>query len=110
MFVAYDMKAAADLLGPGPVRMPEIEQEIYDRQRRTYPIADRIYKRPATGHPTLYVEQTGIGRGSFSDPRNISPTRVNHPRDQKSAMIKAIVSQFTVSLFDSLANQMKTQN
>jgi hypothetical protein len=94
------MQAAADFLGNGAIEINKYENEIYDIIRRNSVFLQRVDRRPATGHPHRYFEQTAIASAAFTDPRNISPTATGPTRVERSAMIKALVNQTNLSLFD----------
>jgi hypothetical protein len=68
--------------------------------RRSSVTLARLPKVPASGAPHRYFEQTAIATGSFTDPRNLSPTATSATRVERSAAIKAIVAQSNLSLFD----------
>lgn len=95
-----DLSASADFLGNGAVEINRYETEIYDTIRRESVFLQRVDRRPATGHPHRYFEQTAIAQGLFTDPRNIAPTPSGPTRVERAAMIKAIVGQTNMSLFD----------
>jgi hypothetical protein len=61
---------------------------------------ERVDKRPATGHPHRYFEETAIGTATWTDPRNIVPTATGPTRIEQAAFIKAVTSQTNLSLFD----------
>jgi hypothetical protein len=94
------MKASADFLGNGAIEINKYENEIYDILRRTSTALLRFDRRPATGHPHRYFEQLAIAQAAFTDPRNITPTPTGSSRVERAAMIKAIVNQTNLSLFD----------
>lgn len=92
--------AAADYLGNGAIEVNKYESEIYDIIRRTSAFLQRVDRRPATGHPHRYFEQTAIAAAAFTDPRNITPTPTGPQRVERAAYIKAITNQTNLSLFD----------
>jgi hypothetical protein len=94
------LDAAADYLGNGAIEINMYEQEIYDIIRRSSVFLQRVDRRPATGHPHRYFEQTAIASAGFTDPRNITPTPTGPSRVERSAYIKAITNQTNLSLFD----------
>lgn len=104
-FIAFD--AAADFMGPGAIEVNLYETEILDMVRRESIFRQRIETRPATGHPHRYFEQTAIGVGAFSDPRNLNPTPTSPTRVERPAMIKAITNQINLTLFDVLVTQQQ---
>ena len=95
-----DLSASADFLGNGAIEVNKYESEIYDIIRRNSVFLQRVDRRPATGHPHRYFEQLTIAQAAFTDPRNISPTPTGPSRVERAAMIKAIVNQTNLSLFD----------
>lgn len=94
------LEAAADFLGNGAIEINKYESEIYDIVRRNSVFLQRVDRRPATGHPHRYFEQTAIAQAAFTDPRNIVPTATGASRVERSAYIKALVNQTNLSLFD----------
>lgn len=104
-----EVQAAADFLGNGAIEINRYENEILDLVRRDSIALQRFDKRPATGHPHRYFEQTAIAVGGFTDPRNIAPTPASPTRVERSAMIKAITNQTNLSLFDVDVTRMQGQ-
>ena len=94
------MEAAADYLGNGAIEVNKYESEIYDIVRRSSIFLQRVDRKPANGHPHRYFEQTAIGTGAFTDPRNITPVPTGPTRQERVAFIKAITNQTNLSLFD----------
>ena len=94
------MTASADFLGNGAIEVNKYETEIYDIVRRNSVFLQRVERLPAFGHPHRYFEQTAIASAAFTDPRTISPTATGPTRVERAAMIKAIVNQTNLSLFD----------
>lgn len=103
------LKGAADFLGPGAIEVPVFENEIFDIVRRTSVALNRLPTMKATGHPHRYFEQTAIATGTFTDPRNISPTPATPTRVERSAYIKALVNQTNISIFDKDVTQQQGQ-
>lgn len=101
--------AAADFLGNGAIEINRYENEILDLVRRDSIAYQRFDKKPATGHPHRYFEQTAIAQGGFTDPRNITPTPAGPTRVERSAFIKAITNQTNLSLFDVDVTRMQGQ-
>lgn len=94
------MQAAADFLGNGAIEINRYEPEIFDMVERSSLFLKRVEKKPATGHPHRYFEETAIGVAAFTDPRAISPTASGPTRQEQAAFIKAITIQTNLSLFD----------
>jgi hypothetical protein len=92
--------AAADFLGNGAIEINKYEDEIFDLVRRMSVFLQRVDRKPANGHPHRYFEETAIGVGAFTDPRNITPTPTGPTRVERPAFIKAITAQTNFSLFD----------
>lgn len=92
--------AAADYLGNGAIEINKYETEIFDIIRRSSVILQRLDRKPATGHPHRYFEQTAMAQAGFTDPRNITPTPTGPSRVERAAYIKAITNQTNLSLFD----------
>lgn len=101
------IQASADFLGNGAIEINMYEAEIIDMVRRESILRQRIDARPATGHPHRYFEQTAIGTGAFSDPRNLTPTPSSPTRVERPAMIKALVNQVNLTLFDVQVTQQQ---
>jgi hypothetical protein len=101
------IEAAADFLGNGAIEINMYESEILDIIRRESVFRQRINSVPATGHPHRYFEQVLIGTGGFTDPRNLSPTPSGPTRVERSAMIKAMVNQINLTLFDIQVTQQQ---
>lgn len=97
---ADPMKAAADYLGNGAIETNMYESEIADLVRRDSIALQRFDRKPATGHPHRYFEQTAIATGGFTDPRNIAPTSTGPTRVERYAPIKALTAQTNFGLFD----------
>jgi len=97
---ADPVSAAADFLGNGAIEVNKYEDEIFDLVRRLSPFLLRVDRKPATGHPHRYFEETAIGVGGFTDPRNITPNPTGPTRVERPAMIKALTAQTNLSLFD----------
>lgn len=95
-----NLQAAADFLGNGAIEINKYESEIADIIRRMSALMQRLDRRPATGHPHRYFEQTAIAQAAFTDPRNITPTPTGPTRIERAAMIKALTNQTNLSLFD----------
>jgi hypothetical protein len=106
-----DIHAAADYIGPGAIEVPLYQTEIFDICRRSSPFGQRIKQVPATGHPSLFFEETAIpnpGTAGFVNPRSITPPVVSPTRIELSVPLKAIVSQINYNLFDiELGDQQK---
>lgn len=94
------LEASADFLGNGAIEINKYESEIYDIVRRNSIFLQRVDRKPATGHPHRYFEQTAIATATFTDPRNIAPTPTGPTRVERAAMIKALTNQTNLSLFD----------
>ena len=107
--ILSQISAAADFLGNGAIEVPLYEKEILDIVRRESVFRDRIEATPATGHPHRYFEQVLIGTGGFTDPRNLNPTPSGPTRLERSAMIKALVNQINLTLFDIQVTQQQGQ-
>lgn len=105
--IIQQISAAADFLGNGAIEVNLYEKEIIDILRRESVFRQRISSRPATGHPHRYFEQVLIGTGGFSDPRNLNPSASGPTRLERSAMIKALVNQINLTLFDVQVTQQQ---
>lgn len=105
--IIKQISAAADFMGNGSIEINEYEAEILDMVRRESILRQRIDARPATGHPHRYFEQLAIGQGTFTDPRNINPTPSGPTRVERPAMIKAMVNQIQLTLFDVQVTQQQ---
>lgn len=103
------LSAAADYLGNGAIETNRYESEIVDIVRRESVFLQRIDRKPATGHPHRYFDQTAIVSGGFTDPRNITTTPGGPTRTERSVMIKAISSQSNFGLFDVDVTRMQGQ-
>ena len=95
-----EIKAAADFIGNGAIETERYESEIYDIVRRTSVTLTRLPAVPATGAPHRYFEQTAVVAAGFTDPRNISATPGGPTRVERSVVVKAIVDQTNLSIFD----------
>lgn len=105
--VLQALHAAADFTGNGSIEINKYEREILDMVRRSSPLRERIDEVPATGHPHRYFEQLLIGTGTFSDPRNLNPVPSGPTRVERSVMIKALVNQINLTLFDIQVTQQQ---
>lgn len=103
------MQAAADFLGNGAIEVNMYETEIFDLVRRSSPIMERIVAEPANGHPHRFFEQSAIGQGAFTDPRNISYTPGGPTRSEKVIYIKSMVNGSNFGLFDVQVTQQQGQ-
>lgn len=101
------IQANADFLGNGAIEINQYEAEILDIVRRESVLRTRIESRPATGHPHRYFEQTLIGVGGFTDPRNLNPVPTGPTRLERVAFIKALVNQVNLTLFDIQVTQQQ---
>jgi hypothetical protein len=99
--------AAADFFGNGAIEVNLYEREILDMVRREGVLRQRIQARRATGHPHRYIEQLLIGLGGFTDPRNLTPTPSGPSRVERSVLIKALVNQINLTLFDVQVTQQQ---
>lgn len=104
-----DVRAAADFLGNGAIEINRYESEIVDLVRRSSIFLQRVDKKPATGHPHRYFEQTAIASAAFTDPRNINPSPTGPTRLERAAFIKALTAQTNLSLFDVDVTRMQGQ-
>lgn len=104
-----DLSAAADYLGNGAIEVNRYEDEIFDLVRRHSIALQRFDKKPATGHPHRYFEQTAVATATFTDPRTISPSPSGPTRVERAAFIKAITAQTNLSLFDVDVTRMQGQ-
>lgn len=100
-------EAAADFLGNGAIEINMYEAEILDIVRRESILRTRIRDTRAKGHPHRYFEQLLIGTGGFTDPRNLNPTPSGPTRVERAAMIKALVNQLNLTLFDIQVTQQQ---
>ena len=99
-FIDY-MAAATDFFGPGALENPRYQPEILDMVRRRGVLGQRVTRRPATGQPSRYFEQTRIVSGEFANPRSMSYSPSADPtRRERAVTIKAIVAGESFSLFD----------
>ncbi len=105
--IIQQISAAADFLGNGAIEINMYEAEILDIVRRESIFRGRIDSKPATGHPHRYFEQVLIGTGGFTDPRNLNPTPSGPTRLERPAMIKAMVNQINLTLFDIQVTQQQ---
>lgn len=103
------LQAAADYLGNGAIETNRYESDIADIVRRESVFLQRIDKKPATGHPHRYFDQTAIATGGFTDPRNITTSATGPTRTERSVMIKAITAQSNFGLFDVDVTRMQGQ-
>jgi hypothetical protein len=103
------LEASADFLGNGAIETNRYESEITDLVRRDSVFLQRVNRKPATGHPHRYFEQTAVATASFTDPRNIAPTATGPTRVEKAAFIKAITAQSNMSMFDVDVTRMQGQ-
>lgn len=103
------LEASADFLGNGAIETNKYENEVVDMVRRDSVMLQRIDRKPATGHPHRYFEQTAIATGAFTDPRNIAPSPTGPTRVERAAFIKAITAQTNLSLFDVDVTRMQGQ-
>lgn len=101
------VSASADFLGNGALEVNLYESEILDIVRRESVFRQRISSKPATGHPHRYFEQVLIGVGGFTDPRNLNPAPSGPTRVERPAMIKALVNQINLTLFDIQVTQQQ---
>lgn len=106
---SFRLLGSADFLGPGAIEVNHYQQEIADVVRRAGVLGRRIKQTPATGHPSRYFEQTAIVQGSFTDPRNISPSAGSPTRVERSVPLKAIVAQINYSQFDLEVTEQQKQ-
>ena len=105
--IIQSIQAAADFMGNGAIEINMYESEIIDIVRRESVFRQRIDSKPATGHPHRYFEQVLIGVGGFTDPRNLNPTPSGPTRLERPAMIKALVNQINLTLFDIQVTQQQ---
>ena len=105
--IIKQIQGAADFIGTGAIEINMYEAEILDLVRRESILRQRVDERPATGHPHRYFEQTAIGTGQFSDPRTLAPTNTGPTRVERPAMIKALVNQVNLTLFDVQVTQQQ---
>lgn len=103
------MRGNADFLGNGAIEINMYETEIFDIVRRTSIALQRFPQMPAMGQPHRYFEQTAIATAQFTDPRNITPTPSSPTRVERSAVIKALVNQTNISIFDKDVTQQQNQ-
>jgi len=103
------LHAAADYLGNGAIEVNRYESEIVDIVRRESVFLTRNPEVPATGHPHRFFDQTTIATGSFTDPRNITPSATGPTRTERAVYIKAVVSQTNFGLFDVDVTRMQGQ-
>jgi len=99
-----DLMAAADLLRPGAVEVDRYQTEIFDIVRRRGVFGQRIKQVPATGHPSRFIEETGIpaptAAQAFMDPRGLNPATVTPTRIELAVSLRALVAQINYNLFD----------
>jgi hypothetical protein len=108
-FLDGGLMAAADFLGNGAIEVNRYETEIVDMIRRKSIFLQRVDRKPATGHPHRYFEQTAIATAAFTDPRNIVPSVSGPARVERAAFIKALTAQTNLSLFDVDVTRMQGQ-
>jgi len=108
-----DLMAAADYLGPGAVEVDRYQTEIFDIVRRRGAFGQRIKQVPATGHPSRFIEETGIpaptAAQAFMDPRSLNPTSVTPTRVELSVSLRALVAQINYNLFDLEVGAQQSQ-
>lgn len=105
--VIQQVQGAADFLGNGAIEVNLYESEIIDIVRRESVFRQRIQSVRATGHPHRYFEQVLIGVGGFTDPRNLAPTPTGPTRLERVGMIKALINQINLTLFDVQVTQQQ---
>lgn len=108
--VKFDaMSAAADYTGNGAIEVNRYETEIADIVRRESVFLNRVPPMPANGHPHRFFDQTAIATGSFTDPRNITPSASGPTRTERAVYLKAVVGQTNFGLFDVDVTRMQGQ-
>jgi hypothetical protein len=103
------LMASADYLGNGAIETNRYETEIADIVRRESLFLQRVDRKPATGHPHRYFDQSAIATAAFTDPRNISPTATGPTRNERTVFIKAITAQTNFGLFDTDVTRQQGQ-
>ncbi|HLQ24764.1 MAG TPA: hypothetical protein VK138_02675 [Acidiferrobacterales bacterium] len=102
-----ELAGAADFLGPGAIEVPEFETEIVDIIRRESVALNRLPSERANGHPHRYFEQTAIASAVAVDPRNLASAATSPTRVERSAPVKAAISQTNIGLFDKEITQQQ---
>lgn len=103
------MEAAPDYLGTGAIEIEQYETEIMDLVRRSSTFINRVPKPRANGAAHRYFEQTAIATGAFTDVRAIAPVVTSPTRAPRTAMLKAIVAQSNINIFDKWVTQNQGQ-
>ena len=80
-----DLMAAADYLGPGAVEVDRYQTEIFDIVRRRGAFGQRIKQVPATGHPSRFIEETGIPAPTAAQVWSCPPVTSARPRGNPSS-------------------------
>lgn len=98
--------------GNGFVQLPIWDKMILDLVGKRGTMLSRIATKKATGNPTRYIEkQPATKTASFQDPHNLSASKFNVIRVDKSAFVKAITNEIEFSHFDvEVGNQQDIFN
>lgn len=99
-----ELRASADFLGNGAIEVNMYENEILDIVRRESLVIPRWTRKPATGQPHRYFEQTAVVAGQFVTITNGSPLGTPTPggpiRVERTVFVKSISAQTNLQLFD----------
>lgn len=90
----------------GLVQIDQYDDLIEDQLRRSGVVGRRLKKKIASGDPSRWVIQTGIGEAQFTDKRNITVTPQSPTRTEGAVTIKAISGQIRFNLYDKILGQV----
>lgn len=95
-----DMEAAASF-GNGFILVDKYDPEITDLTRKAGVLGQRIKTKPATGNPSRWVQQAGLGGAQFSDAHTLAYTPYTANRVEGSVYVKAITGSVDFGLMDT---------
>lgn len=90
----------------GLVQVDQYDDIIEDQLRRSGVVGRRLKKKIASGDPSRWVIQTGLGDAQFTDKRNITVTPQSPTRTEGAVTLKAISGQIKFGLFDQMLGQV----
>lgn len=93
----------------GLVQIDQYDTMIEDTLRRAGVVGRRLKKKVASGDPSRWVIQSGVGSAQFTDKRTITVTAQTPSRTEGAVSLKAISGEIKFGLYDQMLSRVMPQ-